>query len=569
MNTFSYIVHKLNASSDEQYYFDLTNLSMNNKSAYFAMDLNNTIKSTNGFTRCTLIQKMIFDLQVSLHNNTSNNNKMQKYDFIRMICRLDFVNMDDKTYILSLYTRAQRYYFALCRLAFIFKFKRAPLIIATDLYLSNIKHDERNVITIFQNKQRYLFTITDLNKIIETAVCNSPYFVSEPLPVKNPYNNLPFSKSDLYNIYLQIRDRLIKTPQVIYQFFLSNFNLSKFQQNNRCLIREKYIEQFLVNEDKDTLVSYIHSTLSYNNKIIIDDNFPDDILIRVFKPYLRLYLMMSYSLDISVRRVAKANLVNKLKQFYIYNPMFGRKIVSITKDNKKRTITYNDKHIHFELFTKKRDDNFLKSHLSIKPNSGSSNNQNESQDDDNDNDDDTVDEYDSDDSEDTIDGTILGEMNHIANTTTAEVNNMSPEIPIYESHNINNSSMEINNTIINDNDPPLTMEDLLSSESDNSNNSSMDINNDMEFRRQILQNISEPPSLTMDDLMLTLFPQPNLLITPRLILPPSVQTIPQQSIQFTSHFIIPRPIQSRPIQSRPIQYIDVDFNEDGNDEFDP
>jgi len=557
MNTFSYIVHKLNASSDEQYHFDLTDLSMNNKSAYFAMDLNNTIKSTNGFTRCTLIQKMIFDLHVSLYNNTSNNNKMQKYDFIHMICKLAFVNMDDKTYILSLYTRAQRHYFALCRLAFIFKFKRAPLIIATDLYLSNIKHDERNVITIFQNKQRYLFTITDLNKIIETAVCNSPYFVSEPLPVKNPYNNLPFSKSDLYNIYLQIRDRLIKTPQVIYQFFLSNFNLSKFQQNNRCLIREKYIEQFLVNEDKDTLVSYIHSTLSYNNKIIIDDNFPDDILIRVFKPYLRLYLMMSYSLDISVRRVAKANLVNKLKQFYIYNPKFGRKMVSITKDNKKRTITYNDKHIHFELFTKKGDDNFLKSHLSIKPNSGGSNNQNDNDDNDVDNDD-TADEYDSDDSEDTIDGSILDEINHIENSR-AEVNNMSPEISIYETPTSNNSSMEINNTIINDNDPPLTMEDLLSNESDNSNNSSMEINNDSEFRRQILQNISEPPSLNMDDLMLTLFPQPNLLITPRFILPPSIHAIPQPSMQFTSHFIIPRPIQ----------YIDVDFNEDGNDEFDP
>ena len=568
MNTFSYIVHKLNASSDEQYHFDLTNLSMNNKSAYFAIDVSNTIKHTKSFTRCTLLQKMIFDLHVSLHSSPNNNN-MHKYDFIRMICRFDFVNMDDKVYIMNLHMRAQRHYFALCRLAFIFKFKRAPLIIATDLYLSNIKDDERNVITVFQNKQRYLFTITDLNKIIETALCNSPYFVSEPLTVKNPYNNLPFSKSDLYNIYLQIRERLIKTPLVIYQFFISNFNLSKFQQNNRCLIREKYIEQFLVNEDKDTLVSYIHSTLSYNSKIIIDDNFPDDILIRVFKPYLRLYLMMSYSLDISVRRVAKANLVNKLKQFYIYNPMFGRKMVSITKDNKKRTISYNDKHIPFELLTKKRDDNFLKSHLSIKPYSDSSNNQNENQDDDNDND--TVDEYDSDDSEDTVDGIILGEMNRITNTTTTEDNNLSPEIPIYGSHNSNNSSMEFNNTIINDNDPPLplTMEDLMSNEisaieSDSSNNSSMEINNDSEFRRQILQNISEPPSINMDDLMLTLFPQQNLLITPRIILPPSIQTIPQPSIQFTSHFIIPRPIQSRPIQ-----YVDVDFNEDENDEFDP
>lgn len=552
MNTFSYIVHKLNASSDEQYHFDLTNLSMNNKSAYFAIDVSNAIKHTKSFTRCTLIQKMIFDLHVSLHNSP-NNNKMQKYDFIRMICRLDFINMDDKVYIMNLHMRAQRHYFALCRLAFIFKFKRAPLIIATDLYLSNIKDDERNVITVFQNKQRYLFTITDLNKIIETAVCNSPYFVSEPLPVKNPYNNLPFSKSDLYNIYLQIRDRLIKTPQVIYQFFLSNFNLSKFQQNNRCLIREKYIEQFLVNEDKDTLISYIHSTLTYNSKISIDDNFPDDILIRVFKPYLRLYLMMSYSLDISVRRVAKANLINKLKQFYIHNPQFGRKVVSITNNNKKRIISYNEKHIPFELLTKKRDDNFLKSHLSIKPNDRSNNQINI----DNNNDDDEDTLYDSDDTISESDNSIAYDDNNENITTNTNTNN--------------GINMEINNPIINDSDfqrhilqnihisdpPPLTMNDLTTSEipiieSDSSNNSSMEINinNDIEFRTQILQNISEPSSLTMDDFMITLLQQP--------------------SVQLTPNFIIPRRTVEHPrILQRTIQYIDVEFNEDENDEFDP
>lgn len=552
MNTFSYIVHKLNASSDEQYHFDLTDLSMNNKSAYFAIDVSNTIKHTKSFTRCTLIQKMIFDLHISLHNSPNNNN-MHKYDFIRMICRFAFVNMDDKVYIMNLHMRAQRHYFALCRLAFIFKFKRAPLIIATDLYLSNIKDNERNVITVFQNKQRYLFTITDLNKIIETALCNSPYFVSEPLTVKNPYNNLPFSKSDLYNIYLQIRDRLIKTPQVIYQFFLSNFNLSKFQQNNRCLIREKYIEQFLVNEDKNTLISYIHSTLTYNNKIIIDENFPDDILIRVFKPYLRLYLMMSYSLDISVRRVAKANLINKLKQFYIHNPQFGRKIVSITNDNKKRIISYNHKHIPFELLTKKCNDNFLKSHLSIKPNDRSNNQINT---DNNDDDEDTL--YDSDDTISESDNSIAYDDNNENITTNT---------------NTNNGNMEINNPIINDSDfqrhilqnihisdpPPLTMNDLTTNEipiieSDSSNNSSMEINinndNDIEFRTQILQNISEPPSLTMDDFMITLFQQP--------------------SVQLTPNFIIPRRTVEHPrILQRTIQYIDVDFNEDENDEFDP
>ena len=526
MNTFSYIVHKLNACSDEQYHFDLTNLSINNKSAYFAIDVTNTIKRTNGFTRCTLIQKMIFDLHVSLHNSP-NKNKMHKYDFIRMICRLEFINMDDKTHILNLHMRAQRHYISLCRLAFIFKFKRAPLIIATDLYLSNIKDDERNVITVFQNKQRYLFTITDLNKIIDTALCNSPYYISEPLPVKNPYNNMPFSKSDLYNIYFQIRDRLIKTPPVIYQFFLSNFNLSKFQQNNRCLIREKYIEQFLVNEDKDTLVSYIHSTLSYNNNILIDNNFPNDILIRVFKPYLRLYIMMSYSLDISVRRVAKANLVNKLKQFYIYNPLFGRKMVSITKDNKKRTISYNDKHIPFEL-PKTREPDFLKSHLSIQNGRFSNNAADE--------DDylslhhDTSDEYDTDTDTDADPAEISAIL--IRNNADAVI----AEISAIE---IRNNSMEVDNT----NSHIISSEecDIIDIINDNAI-INIDNDDDNEFRTQILNNIhTSEPHLTVDELMTSLFPQE------------------ASSIQLTAIVRLPRNIE----------YIDVDFDEDEEDEYDP
>ena len=482
MNTVSYIVHKLNARSDEQFHFDLTDLTMNNKSTYFAMDLNNSLKFTKSYTRCTLIQTMIFDLRVSIDNLPGN--KMHKYDFLKMISTLDFISNDDKTYINDLHMRAQRHYFALCRLAFIFKFKRAPLIIATDLYLSKIDDVNRNVITIFQNKQRYLFTITDLNKIIETALCNSPYFISEPLPSKNPYNNMPFSKSDLYNIYFQIRERLIKTPALLYQFFLSNFNLSKFQQNNRCLIREKYIDQFLANEDKETLVSYIYSTLSYNNNIIIDNNFPDDVLVRVFKPYLRLYLNMSYSLDNSVKRIARCTLINKLKQFNLFNPKFGRKIVTIVK-NKKR-ISYNDNHMPFEP-TKSRDNDFLKSHLS--------NNAADPADLDDDLND--TEEYDSDDE-----------------TNDTEDYN-AVEISAIESRRSNNSSMEVDNAARNE-------------------------NHDNEFRTQILNNIhTSGPHLTVDELMTSLFPQP--------------------SIQLTAFVRLPRNIE----------YIDVEFDEDEDDEYDP
>jgi hypothetical protein len=170
-----------------------------------------------------------------------------------MVSGLTFISDEVKKYITNLHIRSQRHYSTLSRFAHIFKMKRAPIIMNTDLYLNELRITDRNVIVLLQNNYRYLFAITDLNKIIETSLCNSPYFISEPIHIKNPYNKMPFSKSDLYNIYFQIKDRLMRTPDILYQFFLSNFNLTKFKRNNQVLIREKYIHRFIENEDKETL----------------------------------------------------------------------------------------------------------------------------------------------------------------------------------------------------------------------------------------------------------------------------------------------------------------------------
>jgi len=77
---------------------------------------------------------MIFDLKTNIHHR--DDHRMHKFGFLKMLHTLTFIADTDKAAINDLYMRAQRHYFALSRLAFLFKFKRAPLIIATDLYLS-------------------------------------------------------------------------------------------------------------------------------------------------------------------------------------------------------------------------------------------------------------------------------------------------------------------------------------------------------------------------------------------------------------------------------------------------
>jgi len=363
MNTYSYIVHKLHSLSDEQYNFDMTNLSINNRADYMKIDIDNVIKRFGSHSSSNLVHNMIFHIKTA--NNLPPTGILTKFEHFIMATGLAFISDDVKKYISDLHIHSQRHYAALRKFARIFKVKRAPIIMKTDLYLNEIQITERNVIVLLQNNYRYLFTITDLNKIIETSLCNSPYFISEPIPVKNPYNKLPFSKSDLYNIYFQIKDRLIRTPDVLYQFFLSNFNLSKFKRNNQVLIREKYIHRFTENEDQETLVDYIYNALSFNTHIKIDDDFPEDELVRIFKPYLRLYLEMNYSVDSSVRHRSKCLLLHKLHIFHMHNPQFGRRLYKLKNKRVVGEATFNSDHIEFK---RSRDDagSFLSSHATLR-----------------------------------------------------------------------------------------------------------------------------------------------------------------------------------------------------------
>ena len=53
-------------------------------------------------------------------------------------------------------------------------------------------------------------------------------FFSEPLPSKNPYNNLPLTKSNLYNIYFFIKFNTNIYDDLLFKFFHCDFNMTIF-----------------------------------------------------------------------------------------------------------------------------------------------------------------------------------------------------------------------------------------------------------------------------------------------------------------------------------------------------
>jgi hypothetical protein len=361
MNVFYQILHKQNSESDELYNYNLTEckkdccmsfykcvfdyelIAVRNR---FVKNLDENGDISNNCYSVTTFKNLLYLLIGVIEEPTIK----KKFEYYKSTIGNFFISSDTKKMFIDAYCNAQRLYYILNRLVRNYKWRKTSFAIQTDIYLNPIIEKNRNVITILQNGKKYLFTIMDLKSIIETALINSPYFFSEPLPSKNPYNNLPFQKSDLYNIYFFIKKSDYVMSSLFHQYFLSNFHLKKFRLHNEVLIRYSYIESYIKNSDENVLYKLslrIFRESKFNRIISIDKDFPKDKLVKIMRPYIRLYLHKEYSLDISYRYKCSRDLDLYLSKFVKFNNRFGKTIV-IQQNNKKLIISHNDKHIPFQ-----------------------------------------------------------------------------------------------------------------------------------------------------------------------------------------------------------------------------
>lgn len=322
--------------------------------------------------------------------NTSYTTKL-KFEFYNKTNNNLFLNDITKQRFNDLFCKIQRTYCAFNRLKRVFSHKYAKSNATTDMELNELVEGSKNVIHIHHKNGKYLFKINDLLKIINNALANSHYFFSEPIAIKNPYNNLPFDKSNLYNIYFFIKFNTCYNVDLFEKYFKVDFNLSEFFQQYEFLLREYTIKNYIIDTTNSHLHKHITNMINEFNKIYptmrikIDSEFPEDKLIRIMKPYLQLYITSLYSLVAIIKSNAFAKLKYKLIKFYKYNPKFGRKTavvnyaqikipsclsvsihnVIIAKKMKPYITKYvfNDKH---EDYFKPENDTFFENHKKIK-----------------------------------------------------------------------------------------------------------------------------------------------------------------------------------------------------------
>jgi hypothetical protein len=312
--------------------------------------------------------KTIFNILV-----TSEYSIKKKFEFYQKINSNIFLSSDVKNKFNTLFCHIQKTFHLLNRLVFLYKYKKTQIIVDTDMCLNKINIDEKNIICIFQNNGKYLFHILDLIKMFTNSLTNSDSFFATPIALKNPYNNLPFTKSNLYNIYFFIKFKTYFYSELYFKYFLTNFDLTSFYLNYEYILREYAIENYI----KNTSIGLLHlDTLSMirnfnrntrHNKIVIDHEFPKEKLVKIMKPYLLLYIKSLYSLVKMNKEQAYFMMHVKLIEFSKFNPNFGRKIIHIEHESflkkkiEEKKYCFNDKHILFN----KKEDNFLNTHSKV------------------------------------------------------------------------------------------------------------------------------------------------------------------------------------------------------------
>ena len=267
-----------------------------------------------------------------------------------------FLQDEVKESYMNIISKAQKHNIALNRFAFICKYKLAKFGCSTDMYLNPISETDSNTIILLHGGRKYSFTIPDLKKIISTSLNNRYNLYAEPLPCKNPYNNLPFTKSDLYTVYFKIKTSRHSIPPIFQQYFECDFILTKLIDKYEQPMREKYIIASLQTTDTDDMVDDIlqmiddmNSTTSYS--LNIDDDFPTDVLIDTFRPYLKYYYRSINSLSSSVREKNSLYIRALMDRFISSSPGYGRRIskkISKSLDKSKTEINFIQKAPVFE-----------------------------------------------------------------------------------------------------------------------------------------------------------------------------------------------------------------------------
>lgn len=270
----------------------------------------------------------------SLINSSEESYYENKFQHFMSLQKNVFINQKNNCLYekyMHYFTKTQKLYYALNRFAYIYKMKKYKIGSNTDMYMNELNEKDKNVVCVLQNDRKYLFTLFDLNRIVHKCLGEANDFYSTPIPCKNPFTNIAFTKCDLYNIYFSIKQSNIEISELFYYYFRTNFSIRHFIDKYETILRDYNIKNYCSTDDNEDMYEnidemiYNYNKKHKNNQIRIDSRFPKNTLLSTFKPYLIYYYKSIYSLSNNTRHENELFVNSLLYNFSIKNPRFGKK----------------------------------------------------------------------------------------------------------------------------------------------------------------------------------------------------------------------------------------------------
>lgn len=191
-------------------------------------------------------------------------------------------------------------------------------------------HRERMKIKLLHEGTEYEFVIRDLLRIIKNSLLSNDDLHVDPKFPKNPYNNIVFSKENMYKLFVTMKMRNYIIPDIFLLFIRYHMNLPYFLVRNECYIRNLCIEDYHTQFSKPDLFEEIIIMLRTVRpaNMYIHISYPDNEIIEKMTPFLTLYWHSIHNILSDERIFYKKQFHFKLNKFMKENTVFGRIIRS-------------------------------------------------------------------------------------------------------------------------------------------------------------------------------------------------------------------------------------------------
>ena len=251
----------------------------------------------------------------------------KKYNIIRkIVCNENLESEHKKKCVEQLFYYSQKYYFLISKYANKYKMKKVKIYHNNcDLNMTPFEEiPEKLLIKLYDKSTNliYIFRISDLIHIINNSLAYMENYKFTAKNIKNPYTNIEFNKSALYNIYFKLNSSTFIMPQLFHLYFLLDFNLTKHIIYNNTNIRQFSIKQHIRTASIDTKYELIESMLEFfkSDVEIAINNYIEKIeYVNIFSPYVYLYILYLYSNNRYISMFSRQLLFKKFINFSKYN----------------------------------------------------------------------------------------------------------------------------------------------------------------------------------------------------------------------------------------------------------